>query len=160
MMLELREGYSDRDTVRELFLEYTEYLISQDAKFGHYLELQNYDGELEHPEVKYGRPNGRLYVAYLDGAPAGCIALLPSEEGDAELKRLYVRPAFRGRGVALALVERLLDDAREIGYKSVRLDTLPFLGEAIALYRKFGFCEIPPYNDNPMGTSIYMKLDL
>ena len=160
MGLQLREGYSDRDTVRALFLEYTEYLISQDAKFRHYLELQNYDRELDHLEVKYGRPNGRLYVAYLDGVPAGCIALLPSEDRSAELKRLYVRPAFRGRGVAKALVARLLSDAREIGYSHMRLDTLPFLVEAIALYRKFGFREIPPYNDNPMGTSIYMKLDL
>ena len=159
-MLELREGCSDRDTVRELFLEYTEYLISQDEKFRHYLELQNYDAELEHLEAKYGRPNGRLYVAYWDGKPAGCIALLPSARESAELKRLYVRPDFRGRGIASALVRRLLDDAREIGYQSIRLDTLPFLVEAIALYRKFGFEEIPPYNENPMGTSIYMKLDL
>lgn len=158
-MLELRESYSDRDTVRELFGEYTEYLISRDVNFRHYLELQNYDGELEHLEAKYGRPNGRLYVAYWDGKPAGCIALLPSD-GCAELKRLYVRPAFRGRGIAKALVERLLSDAREIGYSYMRLDTLPFLLEAIALYRNFGFEEIPPYNENPMGTSIYMRLDL
>lgn len=160
MKLQLREGYSDGDTVRELFWEYTEYLISQDANFRHYLELQNYDGELEHLGEKYGRPSGRLYVAYWDGKPAGCIALLPSEDQSAELKRLYVRPAFRGHGIAKALVERLLSDARGIGYSYVRLDTLPFLVEAIALYRKFGFYEISPYNDNPMGTSIYMKLDL
>ena len=137
MKLELREGYSHATTVRALFLEYTEYLISQDANFRHYLELQNYDGE-----------------------HAGCIALRRNDGKSCELKRLYVRPAFRGQGVASALVERLLDDAREIGYAYVQLDTLPFLAEAIGLYRKYGFYETPPYNENPMGTSIYMRLDL
>ncbi len=160
MRLELKEGYSQPETVRELFWEYTEYLISQDVKFRHYLEMQNYDAELEHLAAKYGRPSGRLYVACVDGKPAGCIALRPCDTKTAELKRLYVRPAFRGQGIAKTLVERLISDAREIGYATVQLDTLPFLAEAIALYRKFGFSEIPPYNENPMGTSIYMKLEL
>ena len=160
MKITLIDGYTKRDDVRALFDEYTAMLIEGDAKFKHYLELQNYDDELIHLEHKYGRPYGRLFLAYLDGTLVGCIALKQANEDTGELKRLYVRPAFRGMGIADKLTCHLIEEARAIGYRHIRLDTLPFLKAAIALYQKHGFYEIEPYNENPMGNSIYMMRDL
>ena len=160
MSILLIDGYSKSNDVRTLFNEYTAMLIKGDPKFRHYLELQNYDDELAHLDHKYGRPNGRLYLAYQEDELVGCIALKRANETTCEMKRLYVRPTFRGKGIADKLLTHLIADARQIGYRQMRLDTLPFLNAAIKLYQKHGFYEIPPYNDNPMGTSIYMTLDL
>ena len=91
---------------------------------------------------------------------AGCIALRKLDEQCSELKRLYVRPQFRGSRIGEALVHRVLSDAREIGYRHVLLDTLPFLRSAIGLYRRVGFYEIPCYNDSPMDNTIFMQYDL
>ncbi len=158
--MEIIEGFSRAEEIRALFEEYTAMLIAGDAKFRDYLALQNYTHELEELGEKYGPPAGRLYLALCDGVPVGCIALRPMSAKAAELKRLFVRPAYRGRGIARALIERILQDAAEIGYHRVLLDTLPFLQSAIRLYRTLGFREIEPYNDNPMGSSIYMQYDL
>ena len=92
--------------------------------------------------------------------PTGCIALRRLDGARCEMKRLYVRPGFRGRRIAQTLVEQILQDAREIGYSAMLLDTLPFLDSALRLYRKLGFYDIPCYNDSPMETSIYLQKDL
>lgn len=160
MSIEFIPGYDRPQEVRELFTEYTDMLVAEDRKFAKYLELQNYDQELEHLEQKYGEPGGRLYLAYVDGALAGCIALRRIDDDACELKRLYVRPAFRSRHLGRALVELDIREARAAGYSHILMDTLPFLRDAIALYHKLGFYEIEPYNDSPMDDSIYMRYDL
>jgi len=129
-------------------------------RFKEYLDIQNYDAELSHLEGKYGLPDGRLYLLYCDDKLAGSIGLRKLDHENCEMKRLYVRPEFRGCGLGSLLVRKLLDDAREIGYHCMLLDTLPFLETAIKMYRSMGFYEIDCYNDSPLDTTIYMKIDL
>lgn len=160
MTYTIRLAYEDTDAVRELFAEYTAMLTAEDEEIDAYLTMQHYDEELLHLEEKYGLPAGRLYVAYCGETPAGCIALRKIDDTYGEVKRLYVRPAFRGTGLSHALMDRILTDARTIGYRALRLDTLPFLRRAISLYRQYGFTEIPRYNDCPVATAIYMERDL
>lgn len=160
MSLELLHAYDHPEEVAALFSEYTDMLIAGDPTFKKYLEIQNYDDELSHLEVKYGLPHGRLYLARFDSHPAGCIGLRKIDARRCEMKRLYVRPAFRGRHIGDQLVQRIIADAREIGYSSMLLDTLPFLDSAIRMYQRYGFHEIPSYNDSPMDTSLYMELTL
>ena len=158
--VELVPAYSHTDEVRSLFQEYTDLLIAGDSTFKEYLQVQNYDEELMHLEVKYGLPKGRLYLAYCDNQLAGCIGLRKMDDLCCEMKRLYVRPDFRQKNIGSTLVKTIIADAKEIGYSYLLLDTLPFLQEALSLYRKFGFYEIPCYNNSPMSDSIYMKLDI
>lgn len=160
MALTLRDGYAFPDEVGTLFSEYTQMLVDSDPAFRDYLAIQHYDEELAHLEQKYGRPAGRLYLADWDGELAGCIALRRLDDARCEMKRLYVRPEFRGRHIAQTLVDRILHDARAIGYRAMLLDTLPFLDGALRLYRKLGFYDIPCYNDSPMETSVYLQKDL
>ncbi|MCM1091041.1 MAG: GNAT family N-acetyltransferase [Butyrivibrio sp.] len=160
MSIELFPAWDCKQEVRELFAEYTDMLAEGDSQFREYLAIQKYDEELEHLEVKYAPPHGRLYLVSCDGQTAGCIALRRIDAQSCEMKRLYVRPAFRGQRIGELLIQRVIDDARAIGYSHMLLDTLPFLQSALHLYRRFGFYEIPSYNDSPMETSIYMKLDL
>ncbi|WP_415471286.1 GNAT family N-acetyltransferase [Clostridium saccharoperbutylacetonicum] len=160
MKIEIKLAYDNSREIKELFLEYTEMLVKNDLNFSKYLEVQNYDSELEHLFDKYGLPDGRLYIVKVENEVAGCIGLRKIDNENCEMKRLYVRPEFRGHKIAKKLVEMIIDDAKRIGYKSMLLDTLPFLEEAIYLYKKFGFYEIESYNNSPMDTSIYMKLDL
>lgn len=143
-----------------LFSEYTDMLIAGDSSFQKYLAVQHYDEELAQLETKYGLPDGRLYLAYCDGEPAGCIGLRKIDDENCEMKRLYVRSQFRGQGIGDQLVRTILADAKEIGYSHMLLDTLPFLESALQMYRKFGFYEIESYNDSPMSSSIFMRLDL
>jgi len=159
-MTELVPGYEYPEEIRELFSEYTNMLIENDPSFAKYLEIQNYDAELSDLTVKYGLPDGRLYIARTDGQTSGCIALKKIDDFNCEMKRLYVRPAYRKQGIASLLAGRVIDDAKKAGYKYMLLDTLPFLEGALRLYKKYGFYEIPCYNDSPMVDSIYMKLDL
>ena len=160
MEIEIKLAYENNREIKELFLEYTEMLLKNDSDFAKYLELQNYDSELQHLSDKYGLPNGRLYIVKVENEFAGCIGLRKIDYENCEMKRLYVRPKFRGHKIANKLVEMIINDAKRIGYKSMLLDTLPFLERAIYLYKKFGFYEIESYNNSPMDTSIYMKLDL
>lgn len=160
MALTLRDGYAFPDEVGTLLSEYTQMLIDGDPGFRDYLAIQHYDEELAHLEQKYGRPAGRLYLADWDGELAGCIALRRLDDARCEMKRLYVRPEFRGHHIAQTLVDRILHDARAIGYRAMLLDTLPFLENALGLYRKLGFYDIPCYNDSPMETSVYLQKDL
>lgn len=158
--MELKLGYDTPEAVRELFTEYTQMLVAHDPYFQAYLDLQHYDAEVADLTQKYGLPDGRLYVAWCDGQPAGCIALRRLDDTTCELKRLYVRPAFRGRGIAGTMMQRILDDARAIGYTVMLLDTEPFLRSALKMYRGLGFYEIPRYNDSPLDTTIFLRLDL
>ena len=146
-------GAGEIEQARALFLEYVAGLKVD-------LCFQGFDQELAALPGKYAPPQGRLLLARVDGEPAGCIALRPIESGIGEVKRLYVRPAFRGRGIAKMLAAELVAAARAIGYASLRLDTLEFMREAAALYRSLGFVEIAPYYDNPLPGTVYMELKL
>ena len=139
--------------VRALFLEYAAWLKVD-------LCFQGFEQELAGLPGKYAPPRGCLLLASVDGAPAGCIALRPLESGIGEVKRLYVRPEFRGRGIAKKLAAELVAAARAIGYARLRLDTLEFMRDAAALYRSLGFVEIAPYYDNPLQGAVYMELKL
>lgn len=160
MSVEIVPAWDRLEEVGPLFREYTEMLIAGDPAFREYLELQRYNQELDHLEAKYGPPEGRLYLADCDGELAGCVGLRRLDRENCEMKRLYVRPAFRGKRIGRLLVEKILSDAREIGYAHMLLDTLPFLESAIRMYRSYGFYEIKRYNDSPLENSVYMKLDL
>ena len=160
MDVTLHPAYDSRDEILSLFTEYTDMLLAEAPAFRVYLDLQNYGKELRHPERKYGPPEGRLYLARCGGAPAGCIALRKLDETSCEMKRLYVRPTFRGHRIGSLLIRQVITDAREIGYRSLLLDTLPFLESAIRLYRQFGFYGIPCYNDSPLEQTLFLRLDL
>jgi GNAT superfamily N-acetyltransferase len=159
-MIELVNGLEHREEIRALFTEYTDMLVETDPTFARYLVLQSYDDELQHLEVKYGPPRGRLWLALVDGEAAGCIALHPLDDERCELKRLYVKPRFRCRGLGRLLMETMIDAARELGYRHVLLDTLPPLKAAIRLYREQGFYDIPCYNNSPMERTYFLQYDL
>jgi putative acetyltransferase len=139
---------------RTLFEEYG-------ASLGFSLCFQNFDKELAGLPGDYAPPKGRLLIAYLDSEPAGCVALHEFEPGISEMKRLYVRPAYRGKRVGLALANAVIEAAREIGYRSMRLDTVTsVMADAVKMYRRLGFKEIAPYRVNPQPGTLYMELDL
>lgn len=160
MSIQILPAYSHPEEVAALFSEYTDLLRKGDPSIQKYLDLQGYEEEVRHLEVKYGPPFGRLYLAWQDAKPAGCIGLRKMDDERCEMKRLYVRPAYQGRRIGRLLVDRILEDARNIGYRYLYLDTLSFLESAVRLYQAYGFYEIPKYNDSPMDTGIYMRLDL
>ena len=160
MTVQIVPGFDRPQQVRELFTEYTKLIIDGDSSFREYLAIQNYDEELLHLEAKYGPPGGRLYLAYCDHRLAGCIALRQLDEKRCEMKRLYVRPQFRKQHIGRTLVQRVIADARAIGYRHLLLDTFPFLDVAIRMYETLGFRYIPKYNDSPMDSTLYMQLDL
>ena len=153
-------AYDSLQEIGQMFTEYTVYLVEENPSVKAYLQIQDYEKELSHLGEKYGPPYGRLYLACLGDRPAGCIGLRKLDAQTGEMKRLYVRPEFRGHRIGGQLIEKVIGDARDIGYTALLLDTLPFLQNAISLYRQYGFYEIPRYNDSPLDSSIYMRLDL
>ncbi|VTR99291.1 acetyltransferase family protein : GCN5-related N-acetyltransferase OS=Acidovorax ebreus (strain TPSY) GN=Dtpsy_0284 PE=4 SV=1: Acetyltransf_1 [Gemmata massiliana] len=141
-------------TVRVLFQDYADAL-------GIDLGFQNFAEELAGLPGKYAPPSGCILLAEVDGQPAGVVALKPLEGNACEMKRLYVRSPFRKEGVGRTLAERIIQEAKQLGYRRIRLDTIaPIMGKAVALYRALGFEEIPPYCDNPVPGAVFMELRL
>jgi len=139
---------------RELFLEYAQSL-------GFSLCFQNFDQELASLPGGYAPPDGRLLLAECDGNVVGCVALHKLEPSICEMKRLYLRPTARGKGLGRILANRIIAEARQIGYQRMRLDTVePAMKDAFAMYRKLGFKEIAPFCPNPMAGVIYMERQL
>lgn len=151
------QSAEDLQAVRDMFIEYANSL-SVDLGF------QAFDAELSRLPGDYAAPRGALLLARVDGAVAGCCALRPMDNSDypnaCEMKRLYVRPVFRGFGLGRQLAEAVLDEARRAGYSAVLLDTLDEMEAARALYEDLGFEEIPPYYHNPHAGAHYLKVDL
>jgi putative acetyltransferase len=146
----------DADSIaacRELFVEYQRAL-------GVSLCFQGFDAELAALPGDYAPPRGRLFLARKAGEPAGCVALRPLFHRDAEMKRLYVRPAHRGSGLGRILAERVVAQARALGYAALKLDTLPAMHAAQNLYAKLGFRDTSPYNDNPVDGVRFLSLEL
>lgn len=158
--MELILAYHRQEDIRNLFQEYTAFISRQNREVGATLAAQHYDRELAGLEEKYGLPSGRLYLALSKGRPAGCGALTRNDDLHCEIKRLYVRPGFRGQHIGRRLAEQLISDARQIGYRFMRLDTFPFMRSAVSLYESLGFRYIPRYNDNPAESAVFMELTL
>lgn len=160
MNFALKPAYDRKEEVHELFTEYTDMLLAGEPRFEEYLGIQNFEEELKHLEKKYGMPSGRLYLLYVDDRLAGCVGIRKLDKQKCELKRLYVKPEFRGQQLGELLLERMMNDARRIGYKYMYLDTLPFLKTALKMYRRYGFEEIERYNDSPIDNTIFMRIAL
>jgi uncharacterized protein YbbK (DUF523 family)/ribosomal protein S18 acetylase RimI-like enzyme len=154
-MLEFREVLEKThiEDARILFREYAEFL-------GVDLCFQGFAEELASLPGKYTRPKGLLLLAYEDETPAGCVGVRELDDGVCEMKRLYVRPQFRRRGIGTTLAERTIDFARENGYTNMKLDTLRSLKEALTLYKGLGFYEIEPYYHNPIEGAVYLELKI
>jgi len=138
------------DGARTLFREYEKELAAD-------LCFQSFEKELENPLYKYGQPQGSLLLAYFNKELAGCVALQPLEQGTCEMKRLFVRPAFRQYKIGGALVIEILEEAKRIGYTTIKLDTLERLQPAIHLYMKHGFSVTTAYYENPLPEVVYME---
>jgi carbonic anhydrase len=145
---------SDIAEARQLFLEYA-------ASLNFSLAFQGFDDELKGLPGGYAALQGRLLLARHSGQPAGCVALRRIDDHICEMKRLYVRPTVRGKGLGRILVDRVISEAREIGYQRMRPDTVQSsMQDAIALYRRRGFQEIPAYRENPVAGALYLELVL
>jgi putative acetyltransferase len=148
------ESGPELEDIRALFLEYARSLDFE-------LCFQSFDKELQELPAEYAKPHGRLILCQVDGKSAGCIALKRIEPEICEMKRLYVRPGFRGKQIGLKLANHIIDEARRAGYEKMRLDTIAgLMPHAIALYRSLGFVDIAPYYHNPIPNALYMELAL
>ena len=143
----------DIDIVRELFREY-------ERSLGVDLGYQGFDDEVASLPGAYAPPRGALFIAFDTERPAGCVAMRPLGDDVCEMKRLYLRASLRGRGAGRALAQRVIDHARAAGYRRMRLDSLPSMNEAIALYETLGFTRIPPYYPSPVAGTVYMERSL
>lgn len=122
--------------------------------------FQGFEEELDTLERVYGPPGGIFFLLRREEQTAGCVALKDLGDGVCEMKRLFLRPGFRGEGLGRRCAERIVQAAREMGYGAMRLDTLPAMRAAIALYRSMGFAEIPRYTENPLEGALFMELRL
>lgn len=157
LALRLAETPDDLKAVRDLFVDYQ---ASLDVD----LCFQGFAHEIDHLPGEYAAPSGALLLALVDGEPAGCCAMRPLHSSDhlnaCEMKRLFVRTAFRGFGLGRQLVDRILTQAQVAGYDTMLLDTLSDMEAARALYQEAGFVEIAPYYHNPIPGAHYLKVDL
>jgi putative acetyltransferase len=147
------EGATLVEIARALVLEYQKAL-------GVDLSFQSFDAEVQNLPGEYARPRGCLLLALSDDEPAGCVAMRPLTDTTCEMKRLYVRPAYRTAGVGRQLVQRVIGEARSAGYDKMYLDTLPVMTGAQRLYETMGFADVPPYRHNPIPGTRYLGLDL
>jgi len=155
-VLRITQVTSDNDIqqARQLFQQY-------EASLGISLCFQNFAAELANLPGDYALPRGRLLLAREFDQVMGCVALRPHGPTTCEMKRLFVRPEYRDRGLGRVLVEAIIEEARKIGYAHMRLDTIADrMDRAVALYRSIGFVEIPPYRNNPVDSATFMELDL
>jgi ribosomal protein S18 acetylase RimI-like enzyme len=157
IVLRWAQGPDDIEAVRALFLDYQ-------ADLGIDLCFQGFAAELDELPGVYAPPNGAIALALVGGSPAGCCAFRPLEGSDhlnaCEMKRLFVRPAFRGFGLGRQLVDLILSEARLAGYTNMLLDTLTDMEAARALYQEAGFYEVAPYYHNPIAGAHYLKVEL
>jgi ribosomal protein S18 acetylase RimI-like enzyme len=152
-LAQVRGPGKDLDEARALFEEYAR---SLDFDLG----FQNFAQEVATLPGEYAPPRGRLLLARVGKTAAGCVALHGLDGGTAEMKRLYVRPQFRKAGIGRALAQAVLTEAKKLGYTRIRLDTVPAMGEATALYRSLGFFEIPSYRENPVPGALFLERTL
>ena len=153
--IELREAVAPADVAacRELLVEYQRGL-------GVSLCFQDFEAELAGLPGDYAPPRGRLVLATSKGRPAGCVALRPLFHRDAEMKRLYVRSQYRGSGLGRLLVTTVIQSARDLGYETLKLDTLPQMRAAQRMYESLGFRDTAAYNDNPIDGTRFLALEL
>lgn len=142
---------ADFDAARSLFREYVESLSFD-------LDFQNFEREMDALPGPYAPPEGTILLADVDDEPVGVVAVQPlDEDGVCEMKRLYVQPAHRGKGLGRRLAEAIIDAARDLGYDTMRLDTVASMTAARTLYRSLGFEKRPPYYHNPLDDAVYME---
>jgi ribosomal protein S18 acetylase RimI-like enzyme len=153
MDLAQAETFEQIEEARRLLREY-------EGSLGVSLCFQGFERELAALPGEYAPPAGRLLLALDTGQVVGCVALRRLDERTCEMKRLYLRPEFRGRGAGRGLAFAIIDEARKIGYNKMRLDTLPSMREAIELYESLGFKRIEPYYPNPVPGAVFMELEL
>lgn len=152
MLLQVQSG-PDIDLARELFREYQRSLNVD-------LCFQDFEKELATLPGEYAPPFGRLFLWFEEEDLAGCVALRKIDDETCEMKRLYVRPDFRGRQLGKRLAEAVIEESRVIGYKKMKLDTLPIMTTALTMYRSLGFKPTQPYRHNPVPGALFMELDL
>lgn len=141
------------EIAKGLFMEY-----ARSLEFN--LGFQDFEEEIAYMPGHYGPPDGCILLAFYDNNPAGCAALRKLEQGICEMKRLYVRPEFRGLGIGKMLSQMIIDEASRIGYDKMRLDTLASMKEAISIYRKLGFHNVQPYRYNPFQDAVFLEKDI
>ena len=158
--MELILAYDRLDEVGQMFKEYANMIMSQSNEVREVLKSQHFEDELADINKKYGLPSGRLYFAVVNERTAGCAGLTRNDDVYCEIKRLYVRPEFRGQHIGRELMDQIIKDSKEIGYKYMRLDTFLFMQTAIKMYEQYGFYYIDRYNDNQAKSAVFMQLDL
>jgi ribosomal protein S18 acetylase RimI-like enzyme len=141
------------EIAKEMF---TEYARSLEFSLG----FQEFEQELSDISVHYGPPHGCILLAICDRKPAGCVALRRLEEGVCEMKRLYVKPEYRGSGIGKTLSEKIIEEGKYLGYEKIRLDTLSSMKEANSIYRDLGFYDIEPYRYNPYEKAVFLEKGL
>ncbi|MFX0000370.1 MAG: GNAT family N-acetyltransferase [Candidatus Hodarchaeota archaeon] len=154
-MLEIKQAFSEESykLIKEIFIEYANYLAID-------LDFQNFDEELKNIQGNYSPPEGCILLAYFEGKIAGCVAVRKLQDDICEMKRLYVRPNYQNKTIGKELSKAIIQKAKEIGYKYMRLDTLPFMKAALKIYASLGFKEIAPYRYNPIEGAKYFELKL